>query len=257
MIRVSSRVSTLLGEPEQLPIRLHGGLADMEIDLRRTALLCVDMQEHVARPRGGPKAEAGRLLGFEAELDYYWRQLEAAIGNLQRLQAAFRRAGLEVLHTKGGLLTPDGRDRGKMKSLLRAGRSRVAGQSGAALPGTVPQDSPIIPELAPLPNEMVFTKNGSTAFGMTRIDLALHNLGIETVVMGGVVTNQCVEATVRGAFDHGFGVILVDDACATYSEDLRRGVLRSIGDWFCKVVTTDQALSWFEEAPAQRCEVLP
>ncbi len=249
MIRISSRVSTLLGEPEQLPIRLHGGLADIEIELRRTALLCVDMQEHVAKPHVGPKAEAARLLGLEAELDYYWGQLAAAIRNLQRLQGAFRRAGMEVLHTKGGLLTPDGRDRGKMKSLLCAGRSRVAGQSGATLPGTVRQDSLIIPELTPLPNEMVFTKNGSTAFGMTRIDLALRNVGIETLVIGGVVTNQCVEATVRGAFDHGFGAILVDDACATYSEDLRRGVLRSIGDWFCKVITTDQVLSWFEEAP--------
>jgi nicotinamidase-related amidase len=247
VIRVSSRVSTLLGEPEQLPIRLHGGLADMEIDLGRTALLCVDMQEHVAKPHFGPKAEAARLLGCEAELDYYWSQLEAAITNLKQLQTAFRRAGLEVVHSKGGLLTRDGRDRGKIKSLLRAGRSRVAGLSGAPLPGTVRQDSPIIPELAPLPNEIVFTKNGSTAFGMTRIDLALHDLGVETLVIGGVVTNQCVEATVRGAFDHGFGAILVDDACATYSDDLRRSVLRSIGDWFCKVVTADQVLSWFEE----------
>jgi nicotinamidase-related amidase len=246
VIKVSSRVSTLLGEPEQLPIRLHGGLADMDVDLRRTALLCVDMQEHVAKLHSGPKAEAARILGYEAELAYYWRHLEVAIANLQRLQVAFRQAGLEVVHSKGGLLTPDGRDRGRMKSLLRAGRSRVAGLNGAPLPGVVQEDSPIIPELAPLPNEIVFTKNGSTAFGMTRIDLVLQTLGIETVLVGGVVTNQCVEATVRGAFDHGFGVVLVDDACATYSDELRRGVLRSVGDWFCKVVTADQVLSWFE-----------
>jgi nicotinamidase-related amidase len=243
MIRVSTRVSELLGEPEQLPVRLHGGLADLEISLERTALLCVDMQQHVARPRAGPKAEAAGILDLTAETEYYWRQLEAAIENLRKLQAAFRLVGLEVVHTKGGTLAPDGRDRGRMKSLLRAGRSPMAGSSPQRLT-PVPWDSPIIDELSPRPGEIVFTKNGSTAFGMTRIDLILHQLGIEALVIGGVVTNQCVEATVRGAFDHGFGVVLVDDACATYSEDLRRGTLRSIGDWFCKVVQTQEVLSW-------------
>ena len=247
MIRVSTRVSELLGEPEQLPVRLHGGLADLEIDLQTTALLCVDMQEHVAKPRAGPKEEAARLLGLTGDLEYYWRQLEVAIANLQRLQTAFRQAGLEVVYTKGGLLTQDGRDRGKAKSLLRAGRHRYAGDTGIALSDAVPQDSRIIDELAPLPNEVVILKNGSTAFGMTRIDLVLRNLGVETLVIGGVVTNQCVEATVRGAFDHGFAAVLVDDACATYSEDLRRGTLQSIGDWFCKVITTDSVLSWFDQ----------
>jgi ureidoacrylate peracid hydrolase len=227
-----------------LPIRLHGGLGDIEIDLRTTALLCVDMQEHVARPRTGPKHEAATLLGLSADLEYYWRQLGAAIGNLQRLQSTFREAGLEVVHTKGGSLTKDGRDRGK-KALLGAGRSVKTGTNGVRLASRVPQDSPIIQELAPTENEVVMTKNGSTAFGMTRIDLVLRNLGIETLVIGGVVTNQCVEATVRGAFDHGFAVVLVDDACATYNEEMRKGTLRSIGDWFCKVVLTSEVFSWF------------
>jgi nicotinamidase-related amidase len=245
LMRVSDRVSALLGEPEQLPVRLHGGLEDLPLRLEATALLCVDMQEHVALPRIGPKAEAARALGIEDELAYYWRQLDAAIPNLAHLQRVFRRAGREVVHTKGGLLTQNGRDRGPMKSRLRAGRSARAGGSGVELPSCVPRDSPILSDLAPAGDEMVFVKNGSTAFGMTRIDLVLRDLGIETLVIGGVVTNQCVEATVRGAFDHGFGVVLVDDACATYSEDLRRGTLRSIGDWFCKVTTTDAVCAWF------------
>ena len=245
LIHVTDRVSALLAEPEQLPIRLHGGLEDLPVRLESLALLCVDMQEHVARPRSGPKAEAARALGIEDELDYYWRQLDTAVPNLARLQRVFRLGGCEVVHTKGGLLTPSGRDRGPMKSRLRAGRSARAGGGGVVLPSSVPRDSPILAELAPAGDELVFVKNGSTAFGMTRIDLVLRDLGIEVLVIGGVVTNQCVEATVRGAFDHGFGVVLVDDACATYSEELRRGTLRSIGDWFCKVATTDVVCSWF------------
>jgi nicotinamidase-related amidase len=187
------------------------------------------------------------VLGVEDELDYYWRQVERAVRNIQRLQVAFRQTHLEVVHTRGGLLTRDGRDQGRMKSLLRAG-TWIA---GARISSSIPQGNPIIPELAPLENEVVVAKNGAGAFGTTRIDLVLHHLGIETLVVGGAVTNQCVEATVRGAFDHGFGVILVDDACATYSEELRRATLRSIGDWFCKVITTDEVLSWFKSKGIQ------
>ncbi len=240
-IKIKTRVSELLGAQEPLPIRLHGGLADMELELRSTALLCVDMQEHLARPRSGPKAEAAALLGLEQELDYYWLRLEQAVSNLQRLQSAFRQASLEVIHTMGGRLTRDGREGGRMKPQLRAG----AWVAGIRVSTSVARGNPIVPELAPLENEVVIVKDGASAFGITRIDLVLRNLGIESIVVGGAITNQCVEATVRGAFDHDFGVILVDDACATYSEELRKATLQSIGDWFCKVVTTNEVLSWF------------
>lgn len=239
-MRVGGSVADLLNEDSQLPIRLHGGLPSLTFDLTKTALLCVDMQRHLATPRSGPKAEAAKALGLEAELEYYWSRLELATRNLRLMQDAFRRAKLEVVHSRGGRLTPDGRDRGPMKSQLMAGRSLPNGQREfRAL------DTEIIDQLAPLPRELVFEKNGATAFGMTRIDLALWQLDIEALVIGGVITNQCVEATVRGAFDHGFGVLLVEDACATYSEELQRGTVRSIGDWFCKVVTTDEVLTWF------------
>jgi len=241
-IRISTRVSQILGTREQLPIRLHGGLLDFDFELQTTALLCVDMQEHLARPWTGPKAEAAALLGLEKELEYYWNQLEMAIANLRRLQTAFRRTHLEVVHTKGGLLNRDGRDRGRT-NLLRAG----GWVAGLRVSSSLAQGNPIIPELAPLENEVVIEKSGASAFGITQINVVLRNLRVETLVIGGVITNQCVEATVRGAFDHGFGVVLVDDACATYTEELRRATLHSIGDWFCKIVTTDEVLSWFSE----------
>lgn len=248
LVRIRSRVAELLGEPEQLPIRLHGGLSDLEFDLAKAALLCVDMQEHVATPRAGPKAQAARLLGLEAELEYYWLQLEGAIRNLERLQAAFRASDRQVVHTRGGLLTSDGRDRGRMKSLLRAGRRVRAGPESTESTPVLTGDSPIIPALAPRENELVFLKNGATAFNVTRMDLALRSLGVEVLVIGGVVTHQCVEATARAAFDLDFGVVLVDDACATYSDELRRATLRSLGDWFCKVVSTEDVLAWFRQS---------
>src|SRR5690606_4221035 len=95
----------------------------------------------------------------------------------------------------------------------------------------------------PNPEEIVIEKYSAGAFGNTNIDLVLHNLGIDTLVVGGLVTTQCVESTVRGAFDYGFIPVPVEDATGTWSEELQNGTLRSIGDWFCAVRTTDEVLT--------------
>ena len=238
-------VTELLGEPPELPSRLHGGLQQANLDAGKSALLCVDMQRHVATSRSGPKQRAAAALGLEAELAYYWQRVDATVTNLSMLQRVFRNAGLEVIHTMGSLATIDGRDRGRAKSRLRAGR--VVAAPGAVANPEVTGESPIIDAVAPLPNELVFRKNGATAFGMTRIDLVLWQLGIETLVVGGVVTHHCVEATVRGAFDHGFNVVLLHDATATYSERLQEGTVRSVGDWFCSMASSDAVARWVEE----------
>ena len=85
-------------------------------------------------------------------------------------------------------------------------------------------------------------KTGTGFFGITVIDKILTNLGIENLVISGVVTHQCVESTVRGAFDHGFNVILAEDACASISDELHSASLRALGGWFCEVRSTQEIL---------------
>ena len=103
----------MLGEPEQLPIRLHGGLGDVEIVRDTTALVIVDMDEHLARPYHGPKALAARELGLEDELEYFWARVKLTVRNLQTLRQVFRDASMEVIYISGGRkLTLDGREHG-------------------------------------------------------------------------------------------------------------------------------------------------
>ena len=65
-------------------------------------------------------------------------------------------------------------------------------------------------------------------FASTGLDGTLRNLGIETLVIGGVVTNRCVETTARDATDRGYRVILVDDGTAAFSQELQDMTMLSL-----------------------------
>lgn len=71
----------------------------------------------------------------------------------------------------------------------------------------------------------------------------LRNLGIETLVIGGVVTNRCVETTARDATDRGYQVILVNDGTATYSQELQDMTMHSLMGSYGFVRTTDELLT--------------
>ena len=57
------------------------------------------------------------------------------------------------------------------------------------------------------------------------------------------MTSGCVESAARDAKDLGYGGIVVDDACATWSEEMHQAALRVMGEVFAKIKTTDQVLA--------------
>ena len=121
---------------------------------------------------------------------------------LQRLQAGFRRAGVEVVQTTIESLTLDGRDRSLDYKIT---------------PIHVPKgswDARPIDEIAPRGDEIVIPKTSSSVFVSTNIDYVLRNLGVRQLVIGGLLTDQCVESAVRDACDLGYLVTLVTDATA-------------------------------------------
>lgn len=68
---------------------------------------------------------------------------------------------------------------------------------------------------APLPGEPVIVKNFPNSFRDTELLPILREKGIERLLVCGMMTHMCVDATVRAAFDHGFACTVVYDACAT------------------------------------------
>ena len=78
----------------------------------------------------------------------------------------------------------------------------------------------IVHAMAPQKGDIVVEgKRGLDAFASTNLDFILRSKGIQNVILGGFLTNCCVESTMRTAYEHGFNVITVTDCCATVSPD--------------------------------------
>ena len=101
----------------------------------------------------------------------------------------------------------------------------------------------IIDILKPVPGELVINKRTQGAFASSGIDLALRSLGIETIVVTGVSTNNCVETTAREASDRGFGVVMVSDATGTCSDSMQDHTLRGFGRLWGRVASTDDVIA--------------
>ncbi len=190
-----ARQSRFLGTPEH---SLHR---------EETALLVVDMQYLDAHPDYGfcrQAREAGE------DLAYYESRLKTATANLQKLLAAFREHRMEVIYTRIASLTQNGRDRSLAHKTVNI----------HAPPGS--RESMILEEIAPLGDEIVFSKTVSSVFAGTNIDYVLRNIGIKTLVATGVLTSGCVNAAILDAFDRNYNIVLVEDACADLVEDFHK-----------------------------------
>lgn len=155
-----------------------------------TALLLVDLQQGTcgdAQPRPQPA------------FDQRFRRstLPAATRALQLARAA----GLEVIHTVIANLTADGRDRSL--DYKRCGMGFAPGSRAAE----------VIEELAPRGDELVLAKSSSSPFSSTTLDYVLRNIGIQTLVVIGLLTDQCIDHTVKDAADRGYQVVCLIDAC--------------------------------------------
>ncbi|HWQ51573.1 MAG TPA: cysteine hydrolase family protein [Terriglobales bacterium] len=69
--------------------------------------------------------------------------------------------------------------------------------------------------VSPLPNEEVFIKHAPNSFIGTPLGAALTSLGVERVVIAGMMSHMCIDSTTRAAGELGYEVLLVHDACAT------------------------------------------
>lgn len=70
-------------------------------------------------------------------------------------------------------------------------------------------------QVQPLPGEVVVQKHFPNSFRETDLLARLKAEGVTRLVLAGMMTHMCVDATVRGACDHGFECVLIHDACAT------------------------------------------
>lgn len=104
----------------------------------------------------------------------------------------------------------------------------------------------MIDELKPLPEEIVVNKTTDSVVAGTNYTRLIRNLGVETVVVTGIVTDQCVAGTVRGLADEGFQVICVEDACAAACMEHHDAELKIMNKLYCEVLSTEQTIDVLE-----------
>ena len=212
-------------EIDAIPLTGDVAFRERPIEVTKTALLVIDLQNGEYDP---DKRAA------EPDRRYLWDRIaEVVIPNGQRLLRACRGAGAEVIYTVVECLTQDGRDRGldyKVSGIFAAKGSWQAR---------------VIADLAPNENEIVIPKTSSSLFNSTNFDYVLRNLGIEYILVMGIVTDQCVETAIRDGCDRGYLMTLIDDACATHSAQRHRESLIGIRG-YCRVRDTTQVIAELE-----------
>jgi nicotinamidase-related amidase len=83
----------------------------------------------------------------------------------------------------------------------------------------------VITELAPLADELVLPKSSSSPFSSTSLDYLLRNLAVRTLVVIGLLTDQCIDHTVKDAADRGYRVVCVHDACQAVTPERHAAAL--------------------------------
>ena len=219
--------------------------APVKVDLQTTVLVIIDMQEYFLNP-ASPLCRFGerRMPGL---WDYFLAQAETVvIPNLRRLLEFCRTHHLRVMHTTAASELPDGQD--LIPTWHRTNTVAREQIGEAVFPARTDPWARIVEPLTPRPEEVVINKTTFSAFTSTSLDGLLWNLRIETLVLGGVATNRCVETTARDATDRGYQVILLDDASATLSPELQEATMLSLQGSYGYVRMTDDVLAPLKQA---------
>jgi nicotinamidase-related amidase len=140
---------------------------------------------------------ARALLIIDIQRDYFpggaypLVEPEAAAATARRVLDSFRSAGDPVIHMKHVWDAPEA-------EFMRPGTEGVE----------------IHPTVAPVDGEPVLEKANPNSFLDTGLEKELRKLGADEIVVAGMMSSMCVDATVRAAADLGFSPTVVHDACA-------------------------------------------
>jgi len=209
---------TLPAEPEPI-----------ELDLKRTAVLVIDMQNAFASP-GGMFSFGGRDISH----------IRAIIPNISQINDAARTKGVKVVYVVHRI-TADQREVGPLTRFHFGGpRGRSENREGTIIEGT--WGTEIIDELKPKPEEMTIIKRRFSAFAGTELDMMLKTFDIRYLIFVGVATNICVESSLRDASHLQYLPVLVSDGVAASPPSRQESTLANVREVFGWVATTADVL---------------
>ena len=147
---------------------------------------------------------------------------EGFVANMKKLLAEARARGVEVIYVR-----------------------HDAGEGSGMSEGD--EDFEFYEELVPLPGEKVFVKTVNSCFSNKELCKYLEEKGEETVIIAGLQTNYCIDASIKSAFDRDYGVIVPEGCNSTFDNDYMDGETtvryynEDIWDSFADVVPIEEA----------------
>lgn len=198
--------------------------AEMRLDPARTAVINVDMQ--CCFVEGTPLASP---------------EGTAVLERINRLLDECRRLGMTIVHTRASVL-PDGSDTGPVATALVPDFIRALYTIGSPT-------WELHSDLSVADADIVLDKPRYGAFHGTGLEAVLRDRGIDSVVVTGIATNMCCEATAREAAVRDFFVYFVRDAMGTMemngvsADDLTRATCATLAMTMARVVTISELLS--------------
>jgi len=202
------------------------------LDPESSALIVVDMQcDQMAIEPDSPLG-----IGHPQIVEYWNRRLdETVIPNIRRLIDLFRDQDRKIVYTRNGYVTSTGDEMTKrLKKKVPVG-SPISRRNS---PGYQ-----IAERLSPREVDLVVDKLTSGGFTGSFLDHALRNMGIRSVVITGILTDACVFGTARAAAELGYGSLVCEDACATFTQRAHDDALLMHARIFGRVDTTEEVLS--------------
>jgi nicotinamidase-related amidase len=174
----------------------------LELDPAKTALLLIEYQNEFTSEGGVLHPAVSAVMDKTGMLPKTVALVEAA-----------RAAGVTIMHAPITFAPGYGELTRHPYGILKGvvdGNAFVKGTWGAA----------IVDDLAPAEGDIVIEgKRGLDTFASTNLDFILRSKGIDTVIIGGFLTNCCVESTMRSAYENGYRVITLTDCTAATSAE--------------------------------------
>lgn len=174
--------------------------------------------------------------------------------DLQQGIAGFARAphdAAQVLANAAALVRHF-RDRGSLVVRVKVGwhaghpdlLAQRTDQAAPLPPGGLPADWWDDPAgLASAPQDLQIVKRQWNAFHGTELDLQLRRRGVRQLVLGGIVTHIGVEGTARAAWERGYELVVVEDACSAPLAEPHRASMQYVMPRLARVRSTAQVLA--------------
>lgn len=191
------------------------------LDIKNTAVLIIDMQNAFLKDEGS----IGKM-GIPIE------RAKESIPEILKTLPKLRKAGFPVVYTKMSL-RPDYEDAGILKEAFPPLHGL-----GHCVAGT--WDEEIIDELKPAKDDYIILKNRFDGFYNTGLDTQLRCLGVKNLIVMGIATNICLEATVRSAFHRDYRCFVPLETTRSYTEDMEKGAIENFRFGFAKVMRIDE-----------------